>query len=286
MAGRRSVTSCRLRVTSPPGHPRGGPGCGRRPASTPPRPGPSPAERRGRRATTREHRLQRAQEAEADRGQCLLSAAEGQGGDLRQIARQHRCSPHHRWGHTRRPGHRVDHDPFERALAQLAQEQPAQEVGLRFRRPSEQVGQGLGAGGAGAGPFEGRQRVQGPVQVADGERRVGRRRDRHGGERRPPDADASLARLPAEQGDGRRHLVAGQRAEQLGEDGHLPGAGGRGAHPPGGGDEVGQEHGHRPSLACGTAASARARRRTTARPPVATVGGGTPSPKGRKEKTE
>ncbi len=65
-----------------------------------------------------------------------VSASRGGGGE---VARQHRGPSHLRRGHPRGLRDGVGHDAGQRTLAQLAEEQPAEEVGLVWRGPSREV---------------------------------------------------------------------------------------------------------------------------------------------------
>ena len=119
---------------------RGAPGPGRRRASTRRRPRPAgPARRRRRR------RWRRASAAPAGRPAAGTPASAGgpvgeRGlGHRRRRAAQHRRPAHVGQRHLGRLGDSVDHHALERALAQLAAEQAAQQALLGLGRPAEQV---------------------------------------------------------------------------------------------------------------------------------------------------
>ena len=75
------------------------------------------------------------------------AAARGQGGcrDRRQIAAQHRGALYRRGGDVRGLGDRVGHDPGQRALAQLAAQQPPQKGLFGFGRGGEERRNEFGA---------------------------------------------------------------------------------------------------------------------------------------------
>ena len=197
--------------------------------------GPRELERLGDRAGGgRQHRLDRRADRESDgieRGGA--TTVERDGGRRRQVAREHRGPSHHGDRDARGAGHGVGHERFQRALAELAEEEPPQQVGLGGRRPSEQLVEDRGAGGHRTGPGRRRELIEGRVDISDLERRLlGRAGVGQTAHRRPPDADASLAGAAREDRHHNGHLVGFQLPEQLGEGGHL------GEPRPGGGRRV------------------------------------------------
>jgi hypothetical protein len=121
-------------------------------------------------------------------------------------------------------------------VAQLAHEEPPQQVGLGLGGSAQQPGE-LGAPAGvrpGAGPHEAGQPLEGGVDLADGERRVVRRLGPevalgvgHGG---PTNPDAPLAGAAGQPGDGGHDLVVVESSEQVGEGGQLGRARPGGAH--------------------------------------------------------
>jgi hypothetical protein len=97
-------------------------------------------------------------------------------------------------GHVRRCGDRFQHHALQRALAQLAGEQPLQEPLLVRRRGTEQRLELRGAAGRRAGARRGRQRVEPGLDVRDP--RPGRGAGRHlqAGERAPARTEPALPR--------------------------------------------------------------------------------------------
>ena len=127
---------------------RGAPGCGRRRASTPPTPAPS-WRRRPRRGGQRQrlghvggglgqHRLHGPEQRQADGVEAVLALGQGDRGDAGQVAGQHGGPPHRGQRHPGRLGQRVGDQALQRAVAQLADEQPAEQVLLGLGGPAEQ----------------------------------------------------------------------------------------------------------------------------------------------------
>ena len=112
----------------------------------------------------------------------------------------------------------VSHEAAERALAQLTDEQAAEEVGFGRRWPARRVRAGSADGrrpnrfpsSPGAGRARDRRRAIVSVGATAG---VTSSRDTVG----PPDTDASLARLADQEPDGGLDLVGGGPAQQLGQ---------------------------------------------------------------------
>ena len=156
---------------------------------------------------------------------------EGEGGDAVQVPGQHGGPPHVRRRESAGLGHRVEHHPFEGALAETSGQRQAQEPVLGLGRPPEQLGQDRVPGADRPGPGRHRQAGHGTVDVGDGERRLRGRRRRKGGQRRPAHPDPALPGLAAQQRDSRRHLVGLQPPQKVGQGRHLGRARRRGGHP-------------------------------------------------------
>jgi hypothetical protein len=72
---------------------------------------------------------------------CQLRAAGHRcSGHRPQLAREHDCPPHLLRRHARSSGDGLDHHSLERALAQVAEEQPGQEPLLGLGRAPEEGG--------------------------------------------------------------------------------------------------------------------------------------------------
>ena len=128
-------------------------------------------------------------------------------GDAAEVARQHRGPAHERRGHRRGARDGIGHHAVERALAQLADEQAADEVGLRRRRPVEQ--RRAGSLPAGADPLPVVTRIRSRARSTSAIVSVGTAAGVHvePEQRGPADADPALARLAGEEPDRRLDLV-------------------------------------------------------------------------------
>ena len=112
-------------------------------------------------------------------------------------------------GTRRRPRDGVGHHGLQRALAQVAQHQPAQELLLAAGRPAEQLGQLAPPLGLRPGAGHPGQALEGGVDVGHRERGL-RRRRRRLAQRRPAHAQPPLPRLTGQEGDAGRRLVRPQ----------------------------------------------------------------------------
>ena len=146
-------------------------------------------------------------------------------------------------------GDRVEHDAFERPLAQLADDQPQQEIlflaGRARKKPRQEEPAFNGRSGA-------PDRCHGFEFVIDLGDRQRRGRRRLGGSRAAQqggaDADLALPQLPRQIGDGGLDLVAGKAAQRFGESGDLLQAAARLGDAAGGGDQLGKQHRWCPKL--------------------------------------
>ena len=163
-------------------------------------------------------------------------------GHARQVARQHDGAANVVGRQAGRAGHRLDHDPLERALAELAGHEPEEELPLVVAEPREQLAQepplrlgGTLAGRAGdslraSRPARRARRGSGALRPLGRDRRGGRR-----GLKRPahPTPSFSWRNDAAEVDGGELDLVGRRGGEQVGEAGDLV------APPAGGGDAAG-----------------------------------------------
>ena len=155
-SGRRSVTSFRLRVNSRTSSPARctwmrAPSSFHSTLAAPPTAASASATDVGRR---RQHRAQRAAAPGAAPPPARHSPpARAARAVATQLPAEHQRPGGRRRGHRRRLGDGVGHHPLERALAQLAGEQPAEEATLLRRRLLEQRAQQ-------AGPALGRPRAR------------------------------------------------------------------------------------------------------------------------------
>ena len=171
----------------PPRRRGGAPGCGRRRASTPPSTVPSSASASSTLGGGGgEHRPHR---PGPPRGPPPRAPSRPSNRASRAVGpeppAEHVGAAHDRGRHLGGPGDGVDHHPFERALAQLADQQPPQEVGLGGRGPDQQAAEDLVAAAHRARPGGDRHLVEGAVEVGDGEARLGRRLGRRAPRRWP-----------------------------------------------------------------------------------------------------
>ena len=188
-----------------------------------------------------EHRAQRAADLEAERLQRVDTAGDRGRRHRPEVAAQHQRPPQVGGGDLGGARGRVRHHALERALAQLARQQRAQEALLALGRLLEQRGQRRAPGRLRAGPAEAADARERGVDLAHAQRRPERRRGQLP-QRRPADADLALAQLARQERDGDRGLVRRGRAQHRGQRLDLAAAGARRGDGLGGGDEVGEQH--------------------------------------------
>jgi len=191
----------------------------------------------------REHRLERAEQLQAKPRQ--------PGGALRergvrhhtQVAREHGRAPHALGIESRRTGHGLDHQSFQRPLTQLADQQAEQEFLLLRGALREQLTQqsvfrrgGAFARGPSHPPERGVQRAQ--LEGGTVRRPLGPRRP----ERGVPHADASLAQRPRQSGDRRLDFVRRRPFQQGGQQVDLGAPAARRGDLVGRGDELVKLH--------------------------------------------
>ena len=99
------------------------------------------ARSRGPSAGLREHRLDRPEQRQPERREPLAALGQRGGGDGAQVAREHQPRAGPRRPGRRPPARRLDHHALERALPQLAGEEPREELLLRPRRAGEKAGE-------------------------------------------------------------------------------------------------------------------------------------------------
>ena len=108
--------------------------------------------------------------------------------------------------------HGVEHHALERSLPQLAGEQPAQQLLLAAVARPNSAGQPAPARPASPALRAPAMVVERRVDLADGQRRLGRRR-RQVAQRGPADAGAPLRQLAGQVGDHDGHLVGVRRTQ-------------------------------------------------------------------------
>jgi hypothetical protein len=175
-----------------------------------------------------EHRRDRLADPEPEPREPRRALAERGHRDRREGAGEHRGAPDLGGGERRCPRDRLDEHALERALAELAQDEPGEEVPLLRARAGEERAEATPPLGA-ARPED---RGEDPVHLRDLERRrPGRRRRRRVGaaDRGWPEPDPALGQVPREPGGHDRPLFRGEVGEEVGERPHLlePSAGAR-----------------------------------------------------------
>ena len=156
---------------------------------------------------------------------------------------EHHGAAHGGLGHVGGGGDRLEHHAVEGPLAQLAGDQPAEEVLLGCSRLGEER---LHRGGPRRGGADAAQGSHGLQPAVHHGQRQGGRGGRRGQrpEAAPAHADASLREDPGEVGRGRGHLLGSRRTQGAGQRldlrGARPGGGGGRGH----GHQLAQEHGH------------------------------------------
>src|SRR6266513_161977 len=166
----------------------------------------------------RQHRLHQPDRKTFERGR---AASERGLGDLRDATGEGRRAPHLRRGQPGRSRERLDHDAFQRALAELADEQAREEILLLRSRAFEQFGEPLFAPCRGALALDGSQLVEGPIDL---EQRQGRSRRRRGARRlqaRITERQLPLPDLAAQVRDCDADFVRLETPEAIGQLAHL-----------------------------------------------------------------
>jgi hypothetical protein len=154
---------------------------------------------------------------------------------------KHQRAPQHGRRHAGGLGGGVGHHALERALADAARQERAQERLLARGGAPEQLGQRLAPGRLRAGAAEPADARERGVDLHQLERRLERRR-RQVLDRRPADPDLALPQLAGQERDRDRRLPRRRGAQRLGERGDLAAAGAGGGDGLRGGDELVEEH--------------------------------------------
>ena len=144
-------------------------------------------------------------------------------GGRREPAGEHERAPHRVGGNPGRRRHRLDHQPLERALAQLAAEQPHEEAALVGGGGAQQRRQLRGPASAHPGPRPGHRRepVQRRLDVVDRQRRLVGGLDVDARERPPADARPALQHVAREPRRDRPDLPGPGRGQDRRERGGL-----------------------------------------------------------------
>ena len=206
----------------------------------------------------RQHRLDRVQHREPHGVEGVLPFGQRERRGATEVTREHRGAPDDGDRDAGGGGDGVGHHAGQRALPQLAGQQPADEVDLGLGGAREEVGEQPLASRLGSRAGRPGQLGEDPVHLEDLDRGLVGRLDVLPVGGSPADADAALASGAGEEPDRHLDLVGIERAQERGERLHLrlprPG----GADGSGRLDERGQQH--PPMLPSSLAGWAAARR--------------------------
>ena len=160
----------------------------------------------------REHRVHGAKDGEPEAIETCLALGDRRRGHGPQIALEHQRPPNPRGGNPRRRGDPFHHASLERALPELAHQEPGQERLLGFGRAFEQRRElrapGFLAPLAGSAPYPLERGVH--LERLEGGSGRGRRAV---AERRPADADRALRQPAREVGHRDRYLLRAKAAK-------------------------------------------------------------------------
>src|SRR6266702_4394548 len=191
----------------------------------------------------RKHRLHRLENREREAREARFAFGERGFRDRGKAARAHRRRPHARGGQVRSLRDGVEHDPFERALAQLAKQQAREEILLARSRARQELGEHALALGGGTRSLDLREAREGFVHLR--ERELGRARGRLGErvfQARVADADLALAGVAAQVSDAERDLGDIEPAQAFRERVDFREAAARRGDALGSGEQFGEQH--------------------------------------------
>ena len=194
-----------------------------------------------RRRRRGEHRLDRPADLQPEAVQALLAFAQRRLGDDPRITAQHRRAVDRRARDAGRHRDRVGHHARQRALADLAGDQPAQERLLVLGRAGEELDDRVAPRRLRSSTGLLGDVLQREIDITNLQRRLGRRR-REVLQRRPANTRAPLAQLAAQVGDGGLDLAGLQRAQRFAQQLGLALARAGRADGERGGGEIGEEH--------------------------------------------
>ena len=189
-----------------------------------------------------EHRLERMADPQAQRREPRLALRQGDRRDGAEVAAEHERAPHRGELDVRRLRDRVGHHARERALAQVAGQQPDEEPLLGLGRAGHEVAEQAAALGDGARARARPDPLERGVDVGDRQVRCALAAGRGVAERGPADADLPLAQFAGQERDAGGDLGGVEPAQRGGQVGDLLAARGRCADSAGRFDEFGEEH--------------------------------------------
>jgi len=193
----------------------------------------------------RQHRLHGAEELHPRAAERLFRPGPREG---RLCNRGHAPFGHDRAADERQrqvggPGDRLGHEPLQRPLAELAENEPRQERLLRFGGAPEQLLQEVPLLLRRPGACDGGHAVERGVRLGDGQRRFGGGRRRSRTQERAPDADPPLAQSSRQPVHQDRRLRRRRAPQELGDVRDLVQPARRGRDTLGGLHDVGEAHG-------------------------------------------
>jgi len=168
-----------------------------------------------RRRAGSQHRQYRTTHLQPNRRQSLGTASGRRLCRGRHGAAEHRGPPHQCQRDVEGSGDRLQQDAFERSLASLTDNHPAQEALLVVGGPVHQLGQARFPGELRARSAEVAQPIEGGVDL--GEREARRHCRPETGQRTPPDSGATLPQPPGEEVREQVDLIGLGLGEQVGQ---------------------------------------------------------------------
>ena len=190
-----------------------------------------------------EHRLHRPEDLEREARKACFAFGERGFGDRGEAARAHRRRAHRLGPELRRLRDGVDHDPFERALAQLAEQKPREKILLGRGRTHEKLREQARPLGGGAFPLGLVEAFERLVDLREREpRRARGRRGERVFHRRIADADPALARVAAEIRRAQSDFGRIEPSQALRERVDFRKAAARPRDALGGGEQFGEQH--------------------------------------------
>jgi len=190
-----------------------------------------------------EHRLHRLENLEGEARKARFAFGERGFGDCGKAARTHRRRSHPLRPQLRRFRDGVEHDPFERALAQLAEQQPREKILLGRGRSREKLREQARPLGGGTFSLDLREACERFVDLREREPgRAGGRRGERVFQRRVADADLALSRVAAEIRHAQRYFRRIEPSQAVRERVDFRKAAARPRDAPGGGQQFGEQH--------------------------------------------
>jgi hypothetical protein len=188
-----------------------------------------------------EHRKDGPEDLEPHAAKPTLALGDRDLGGAHEIAREHQRTARKLAGDLGRFRDRVDHQPGERALPQLAREQPSYEVGFLLGRPAEERAENQLTLCRRSSARRVLNLGDRAVEIVNRQRCLCGRRPLDAVNGRVADADSALPGHAGEEADRDRDLALVEPPQEPGEDGDLFRARTRVAQVPRGGDYFGEQ---------------------------------------------